>query len=149
MGDATLIARGTCVALVITCSDFRFKSAERAFAESARLRDDYDLIARPGAIRPFAAPRVAGARESLEAEIELLWNVHHFPRILMLNHVSCRAYDDLVTQAADERALHRAHLRDAGTAIERRFPRVAAEAYLLDLVDGALRAVRVGAPETR
>lgn len=142
MADEALLQRGTCAALVITCSDFRFKTAERALAEAAGLRDDYDLIARPGAIRALVAPRTAGARESMEEEITLLWRIHAFPRVLMLNHVSCRAYDDL-TANADERALHRAHLFDAAPRIERLCESVTAEAYLVDLVDGTLRAVRV------
>ncbi len=118
MSDEALYARGGCAALVITCSDFRFKSVERAFAETAGLSDDYDLIARPGAIRSLVAPRSAAWRESMEEEIALLWGVHGFTRVLMVNHMSCRAYDDLVA-SGDARALHEAHLREAGVVVER------------------------------
>ena len=141
MGDDLLYARGTCSALVITCSDFRFKSVERAFAAAAGLADDYDLIARPGAIRSLVAPRNAAARDSMEEEILLLWRLHAFTRVVMVHHLSCRAYDEL-TAGADERAIHTAHLRAAGPAIERFCAGVTAEACLIALVDGELRVER-------
>jgi hypothetical protein len=141
--DDALYVRGSCSALVITCSDFRFKSVERAFAETAGVSDDYDLIARPGAIRSLVAPRTAAARETMEEEIVMLWRVHGFTRVLMVNHMSCRAYDDLVA-GGDERAIHATHLRDAGPVVERLCEGVRSEAYVAGLVDGALRVERVG-----
>lgn len=130
MSDATsLIARSTCSALVITCSDFRFKSAERAFARSAGLHDDYDLIARPGGIRALVLPRSIGARDTMLEEIRLLWGLHKFPRVLAVNHLSCRAYDDLAT-VENEQEVHTDHLRRARPLIEAPFAGVRAETYL-------------------
>jgi hypothetical protein len=142
LSDDALYARGSCTALVITCSDFRFKSVERAFAEAAGLSDDYDLIARPGAIRSLVAPRSPAWRETMEEEIALLWRVHGFTRVLMVNHMSCRAYDDLVA-GGDERAIHGAHLRDAGPVVERLCAGVVAEGYVVGLADGVLRVERI------
>ena len=104
MSERALFERQTCSALVITCSDFRFKHAEHAFAEAAGLRDDYDLIARPGAIRSLVLPRSEAARTSMEEEIALLWRLHGFTRVLMVNHLSCRAYDDIASSS--KRARH-------------------------------------------
>ncbi len=132
-----LFERPTCSALVITCSDFRFKTAERLLADASDLQDDYDLIARPGAIRSLVAPRNDAARESMEEEILLLHRLHAFTRVLMVNHVSCRAYDDLAA-ADDERAIHAGHLRTAGAFIEQQYAQLKAEAYLVDHVDGVL-----------
>ena len=143
MSDDALYTRGSCTALVITCSDFRFKRVERAFAEAAGLSDDYDLIARPGAIRSLVAPRSAAARQTMEEEIALLWRVHGFPRVLMVNHMSCRAYDDLVG-GGDERAIHAAHLQMAGPAIEGLCEGARAEAYVAGLVGGVLRVEQIG-----
>jgi hypothetical protein len=138
LSDEFLYARGTCSALVITCSDFRFKSVERAFVEAAGLNDDYDLIARPGSIRSLVAPRSAASRDSMQEEILMLWKLHGFTRVLTVNHLSCRAYDDLVREEAG-RGVHLAHLQAAGAEIERLFPGVTAEAYLIGVVDGVLR----------
>ena len=138
VADGQLYGRSTCSALVITCSDFRFKSIERSFLEAAGLTDDYDLIARPGAARALVAPRDTAARETMLDEIQLLRDLHRFDRVLLINHMSCRAYDDLATGEA-QRAVHEAHLRAAATGLERQFDGLAAETYLIDLVDGALR----------
>ena len=143
MSDHLLFRRGTCSALLITCSDFRFKSAERAFAHDV-LPDDYDLIARPGGVRSLVAPRSPAARETLDAEIALLWSVHHFDRVLMVHHVSCRAYDDLATEQ-NEVAIHTAHLTAARAVIEARFEGVRAEPYLVQMVDGELVTLPIGA----
>jgi hypothetical protein len=142
--DDLLYARSTCSALVITCSDFRFKAVERAFAEAAGLAGDYDLIARPGAIRSLVAPRNDAARQSMEEEIALLWKLHRFTRVLMVNHLSCRAYDDLAA-TADERAIHEAHLRAATAAIARRNPALIPEPYLIALTGDVLQVTSVEA----
>ena len=142
MSDDLLYARAACSALVITCSDFRFKSVERTFAELTGLADDYDLIARPGAIRSLVSPRNAAARESMEDEIILLWKLHGFKRLLMVNHLSCRAYDDLAPDEG-QREIHLAHLQAAGSAIEQRYEGLTAEAYLIAIADGALRVDKI------
>jgi hypothetical protein len=124
-----LIGRTTCQALVITCADFRFKSAERQFLESIGLADDYDLLAEPGAIRSLVLPRNAAARDTMLEEIRLLWGLHKFSRVLAINHLSCRAYDDLAS-SENEREVHTDHLHRARAAIERPFAGVRAETYL-------------------
>jgi hypothetical protein len=143
-----LIERATCSALIITCSDFRFKSAERAFAEGAGLTDDYDLIARPGAIRALVAPRTTAARHSLREDMRLLWSIHHFSRVLMVHHVSCAAYADL-TAGKDEITVHTAHLLRARGIVEDALSGVRAEPYIVQLADGVLQAKAVEAdPES-
>jgi hypothetical protein len=75
-------------------------------------------------------------------EIRLLHGIHAFPRALLVHHQSCAAYADL-TAGRDERAIHVQHLRAASAAFEAAVAGVRAEAYLVELVDGALRATRI------
>ncbi len=145
MSDSLLFERATCSALVITCSDFRFKSCERAFAEAAGLDDDYDLIARPGAIRSLVLPRNAAARESMEEEIHLLWRLHRFTRVLMVQHLSCRAYDDIAS-AENEREVHASHLVAAVPLVEKLLENVSAEPYLVGMARGRLTVSREKLP---
>jgi hypothetical protein len=135
-GGAELYVRRSCSALLIICSDFRFQTAERAFAETAGLADDYDLIARPGAVRSLVAPRDDAARDTMIDEIRLLHRLHGFTRVLLVNHMSCRAYDDLVGPA-DERERHVAHLAAARGVVEGLVD-AKAETYLAASVDGLL-----------
>ena len=143
MTDEALFTRTTCSALLLTCSDFRFKSGERAFAEAAGLRDDYDLIARPGAIRQLVAPTSEAARETLREEIALMSKLHAFTRVLMCNHMTCGAYRDLVAGGEDERALHARHLAAAAPEVERLCPGAHAESYVVEVAGGEVRVSRV------
>lgn len=138
MADDQLFTRGACSALVITCSDFRFKSVERTFLEAAGLADDYDLIARPGAARALVAPRDDASRDTMLDEIRMLWELHGFTRVLLLNHMSCRAYDDLATGDA-QRPVHEAHLRAAVGELDRLHSGLSAAAYVIALADGVLQ----------
>jgi len=140
--DLRQIDRTACEALLITCSDFRFKAAERRFIDAAGLAGDYDLIARPGAVRSLVLPRSAAARDTMEEEIRLLWSLHKFRRILVLNHLSCRAYDDIAT-AVNERETHIDHLRRAGPVLEGCFSGVRAELYLADITLRGIEVVSV------
>lgn len=142
MSEPPLHARSTCRALVITCSDFRFKTVERAFAETAGIVDDYDLIARPGSVRSLVAARDDAARASMEDEVRLLWKLHAFPRVLMINHLDCRAYDDIAIRA-DNREIHIAHLRAAAEAVRGICEGVRPETYLVTTTNGAQAVERV------
>ena len=124
-----LPSRTTCSALVIACSDFRVQSVEREFFERAGLRDDYDLIARPGSIRSLVAPRNEAARTSMEEEISILHRIHAFERVVMINHASCRAYDDIAT-TANELDLHADHLEQAATRIRELLGGVKPETFI-------------------
>jgi hypothetical protein len=142
-GDAALLARSTCEALLITCSDFRFNSVKRRFAHAAGLKDDYDLIARPGGIRSLVAPRDAAAGDSMNDEIRMLRDMHKFTRILAVNHLDCGAYRDIAT-SVDERDVHLGHLLRAKAMLEAGFPEVRAETYLAEASARGVRVVPVG-----
>ena len=137
-----LLDRRTCSALIVTCSDFRFKSAERSFAQTIGLDDDYDLIARPGGIRSLVQPRSVAARDTLTEEIRLLWSVHLFRRVILVNHISCRAYDDIALPAT-EVAVHTEHLLSAAPIVEAMCSGLKAEPFLLEFSAGEFRPRRI------
>lgn len=139
-----LIDRSKCTALLITCSDFRFQSAARRYVEAHGLVDDYDVIARPGAIRSLVLPRTAAMRESMELEIRLLWSLHQFKDILFLNHVSCRAYDDIADET-NEIDVHTEHLRAAERLVETWFDDIDVQPHLLMPIEGEIAVADVGA----
>jgi hypothetical protein len=143
----TLIDRNHCSSLVITCSDFRFKSAERRFVEAAGIVDDYDLIAVPGAARSLVQSRSASMREALREEMALLWQAHQYTRVLLVHHVSCRAYDDLATPA-NELDIHAGHLRLAVAVVEGMFNGVNADPFLIDYVGGDFVVTKVAMNES-
>lgn len=138
--NTPLMDRSTCEALVVTCSDFRFKDAEHQL--TLRFRHDYDLVARPGGARMLVAPRNEASGVSAWEEVRLLHSLHGFRRVVLLNHCSCRAYDDIANPGS-ERDVHAAHLREAIAAIEAALP-VEAEAHLItNVADSTFEAIDI------
>ena len=83
-------------------------------------------------------------RESMEQEIRLLWSIHQFKDVIFLNHVGCRAYDDLATEA-NEIDIHTTHLRAAETLVEGWFATVDVQPHLMMVIDGEIVVADVGA----
>lgn len=87
-------------------------------------------------------PKSPAARDTLLEEIRLLWSVHKFSRVLLVNHASCRAYDDLAG-TEQEIAVHAEHLRRAVPIVEAMFAGVTAEPYFIDHSGGEFVVTKV------
>ena len=138
------LSEARCRALVISCSDFRFVSAQRQARLDLGLENAYDLIARPGGVRQIVLPTSEAARQTMDEEIRLLHRLHDFERILLMNHMNCGAYQDLA-KPDEEEALHRKHLEHAKELLGERFPGLQIETYLSLIVDDSAEVVRTGA----
>lgn len=134
------LSKARCRALVISCSDFRFVSAQRQARIDLGLNNAYDLIARPGGVRQIVLPTSEAARVTMEEEISLLYELHHFRRILLMNHMNCGMYRDLATPRREE-AIHREHLRIAQEQLSARFPGLEVETYLSLIVGDGVEVV--------
>lgn len=134
VGMGIKLSKARCRALVISCSDFRFVSAQRQARLDLGLNNAYDLIARPGGVRQIVLPTSDAARQTMEEEIDLLFELHHFQRILLMNHMTCGVYRDLAGRRKEE-VVHREHLERAREILAARFPGLAVETYL-SVIDG-------------
>jgi carbonic anhydrase len=140
--DGIQLSKARCRALVISCSDFRFISAQRQIRLDLGLEHAYDLLARPGGVFSLVRPRSKTVRQSMLDEIEMLWSLHRFRQILLMNHVTCGAYRGLARGRAEVR-LHREDLLSAKRMLQGRYPRLAISAYLSTIVDDRVEVVRV------
>jgi carbonic anhydrase len=136
------LSKARCRALVISCSDFRFISAQRQIRLDLGLEHAYDLLARPGGVFSLVRPSTRTARQSMLDEIDMLHGLHRFREILLMNHVTCGAYRSLARGKAELR-LHRQDLLTAKAMLQERFPRLAITAYLSTIVDDSVRVVPV------
>lgn len=140
--DAVHLSKARCRALVISCSDFRFISAQRQARLDLGLANAYDLIARPGGVRQMVQPTSEAARQTMEEEIALLYDLHRFRRVLLMNHMNCGMYRDLAKRRLEE-AVHREHLDRARTLLLMRFPGLAIERYLSVIGKQGVEVVRI------
>jgi hypothetical protein len=140
--NAVQLSRARCRALVISCSDFRFISAQRQARLDLGLENSYDLIARPGGVRQVVLPTSEAARQTMLEEIDLLRSLHHFPRILLMNHMGCGMYKDISTRTNEE-AIHRSHLHQAHDILRERFPGLTVETYLSVIGPDGVEVIRL------
>lgn len=136
------LSRARCRALVISCSDFRFITAQRQARIDLGLGNSYDLIARPGGVRQLVQPTSDAARQTMDEEIDLLLRLHGFHRILLMNHVTCALYKGLA-RPKDEAAVHRDHLARAHDILHERYPALTVEAYLSVIGEDGVDVLRV------
>lgn len=138
------LSKARCRALVISCSDFRFISAQRQIRLDLGLDNAYDLLARPGGVFSLVRSTSKIARKSMLEEIDLLRSLHHFRSILLMNHVTCGAYRTLA-HGKREITMHRDDLLQAKTMLEARYQRVRVTAYLSTIVDDTVEVLPVEA----
>jgi hypothetical protein len=139
------LSKARCRALVISCSDFRFVSAQRQARLDLGLENGYDLIARPGGVRQIVYPTSEAARETMDEEIALLYDLHGFKRVLLMNHMTCGMYRDLASRRKEEE-VHREHLAAAKAILQERFPELSVETYLSVIVGDTVEVVTVSGP---
>lgn len=140
--DRIKISEARCRALVISCSDFRFIAAQREARVALGLNNAYDLVARPGGVRSLVQPASEAANVTMHEEIRLLYQLHGFERILLMNHINCGAYASLVAPE-DEEALHRDHLMAAKRILHEHYPGLTVEPYLSLIVDDSVEVVPI------
>ena len=140
--NAVQLSRARCRALVISCSDFRFISAQRQARLDLGLENAYDLIARPGGVRQIVLPTSEAARQTMVEEIELLRQLHSFQRIVLMNHMECGLYKDISTRTT-EAQVHREHLRQAHDLLHERYPDLTVETYLSVIGPAGVEVVRL------
>lgn len=128
------LSNAVCRALVISCSDFRFVSAQRQARLDLGLENAYDLLARPGGVRQLVQPLSEAGRETIYEEIALLHRLHGFERILLMNHMTCGAYAD-VWESGREAEVHKEHLLRAKEILQGRYPGMSVEPYLSVIID--------------
>ena len=142
--DAIQLSKARCRALVISCSDFRFISAQRQIRLDLGLDNAYDLLARPGGVFSLVRSTSKIARKSMLEEIDLLRSLHHFRSILLMNHVTCGAYRHLA-RGKRELQMHREDLLNAKAMLEERYRGMSVTAYLSTIVEDSVKVVPVEA----
>ena len=80
-----------------------------------------------------------------DEEIALLYDLHGFKRVLLMNHMTCGMYRDLASRRKEEE-VHREHLAAAKAILQERFPELSVETYLSVIVGDTVEVVTVSGP---
>lgn len=125
-------------ALVLSCIDFRFLTAEREFLQIQNLSDDYDFTALAGASLALSGfPHQADAQAFWD-QLEISYNLHHVGKVVIIDHQDCGAYNlsvepNLSQDSVRELQVHREYLTQAYRAIRERYPDLDVQLYFANL----------------
>jgi hypothetical protein len=125
-------------ALVLSCIDFRFLTAESSFLRLKKLGDEYDLTALAGAslaVTGFPHPSDA---EAFWDQLDISYRLHHINKVIVIDHQDCGAYAmmidaDLSKDSARELQVHTDYLNRAYWLIRDRYPQIKIELYFAPL----------------
>jgi hypothetical protein len=107
-------------ALVVHCADPRFQEAYRKIID--HLGHYYDLVVFPGASKAVVE------HQSVMDNIKLLYSLHHFETVHILDHVHCGAFGEI----EDEIKAHTKMIKAAIIKIQSAIPGVMVTARLLN-----------------
>jgi carbonic anhydrase len=109
-----------CENLVVMCMDFRFHEKVSQVIEHSGYRQ-FDLVAMPGGSKSITDE---ATRAAALAAIEIGVSVHHIRRVIIVDHVDCRAYggSEAFESPEAEESRHADALLQAGRIIHERSP---------------------------
>lgn len=125
-------------ALVLSCIDFRFLSAERYFLGIKNLGNEYDWTALAGASLALSGfPHQADAQAFWD-QLEISHKLHKVGKVIIIDHQDCGAYaikidPDLSQDPLRELRAHTEYLNLAYQAIRDRYPDLDVELYFATL----------------
>jgi len=125
-------------ALVLSCIDFRFLTAERYFLGMKNLIGEYDWTALAGAslaVTGFPHPSDA---EAFWDQLDISYRLHHINKVIVLDHQDCGAYaimidSNLSKDPERELQVHTDYLNQAYWSIRNRYPDIEVELYFATL----------------
>ncbi|MBD2388388.1 carbonic anhydrase [Cylindrospermum sp. FACHB-282] len=135
-------------ALVLSCIDFRFMTAERRFLAKKHLGEEYDWTALAGASLALSGFPHPSDAEAFWDQLEISYKLHHINKVIILDHQDCGAYAmmidaNLSKNPQQELQVHSDYLNRAYRSIKQRYPNLEVELYLAPLNQTEFQSVAV------
>jgi hypothetical protein len=133
--------------LVVSCVDFRLRDEVATLLNvNLGLLDDYDEIALPGASLGLDAPQYAHCQRTIHDVIDLMKDLHHIQRIILIDHRGCGAFklikgEDATSTRAKEYETHKAVLLQVKSQLKTKFPKLEVYTLLMGL-DGVVEVIK-------
>lgn len=120
-----------CSAVIIHCMDFRIQGAINEWLIGQGLIGDCDRISFAG-----AAKDIVEGKEAVLSGIDVASRLHNVRRVILMHHTDCGAYGG---RMEDDEVKHRAAMTQAREIIQRRWPEMQVDDFLLDIaLDGTM-----------
>jgi hypothetical protein len=132
--------------LVVSCVDFRLRDEVANLCNiHLGLLDDYDEIALPGAALGLDAPQYAHWKRTIHDVVDLLRDLHHIEKIVLIDHRGCGAYKllkgkEAVSTKDKEYQEHKKVLWQVKSQLKAKFPKLEVYTLLMGL-DGVVEVI--------
>ena len=128
-------------ALVLSCIDFRFLTAEQSFLRNKNLTDKYDLTALAGASLALTGFPHPSDAEAFWDQLDISYKLHHINKVIIIDHQDCGAYammidPNLSKDPERELQVHTDYLNQAYSSIRSRYSDIEIEMYFATLNQG-------------
>lgn len=125
-------------ALVLSCIDFRFLTAERYFLSRKNLGGEYDWTALAGASLAVAGFPHPSDAEAFWDQLDISYRLHHINKVIVIDHQDCGAYATMIDPNLSkdperELQIHTDYLNRAYWSIRDRYPDIEVELYFAAL----------------
>ncbi len=125
-------------ALVLSCVDYRLTEDVANSLRAEGLAEKYDLISLAGGALAVVNDYFPFARDTFWAHLALLKNIHHFQRVIIIDHRNCGMYkfvynQDLSLNPEEEKRIHIHTAEKLVKEIQFKYPDLKVETWLLDL----------------
>ncbi len=120
------MATKECIALVISCMDYRFQAPMHAWLKKMGLESRYDLVCLPGATKDFEQ---RGLMEFVNLAVEL----HKIREVHVVHHEDCGAYRLAGWQKEHELPAQQEDMKKAKRVITERHPQLRVKLWFLRL----------------
>ena len=133
-------------ALVLSCIDFRFLTAEQSFLRNKNLTDKYDLTALAGASLALTGFPHKSDAEAFWDQLDISYKLHHINTVIIIDHQDCGAYammidPNLSKDTERELQVHTDYLNQAYSSICDRYPDLKVELYFATLNQGEFQQI--------
>jgi hypothetical protein len=132
--------------LVISCVDFRLRDeVAKLCNDHLGLLDDYDEIALPGASLGLDTPQYSHWKRTIHDVIDLMKDLHHIKRVVLIDHRGCGAYKllkgaETVSTQNKEYKTHQTVMQHVKSQLKSKFPKLEIYTLLMGL-DGDVEVV--------
>jgi carbonic anhydrase len=139
-------ATGKPQALVLSCIDFRFFTAERYFLAKKHLWGEYDWTALAGASLAIAGFPHPSDAEAFWDQLDLSYRLHQIKKVIVIDHQDCGAYASMIDPNLSkdperELQVHTDYLNQAYESIRDRYPHLEVELYLATFNKAEFQAI--------
>lgn len=133
-------------ALVLSCIDFRFLTAERYFLRKKNVDGEYDWTALAGASLAVAGFPHPSDAEAFWDQLDISYRLHHIHKVIVIDHQDCGAYATMIDpnlskDPVQELQVHTDYLNRAYWSIRDRYPDIEVELYFATLNKGEFQII--------